>query len=322
MDRKEINNLKILLSDYLVTKHNVKNLRKPFNCLNPNHEDRHPSMSYSSKYNICKCFSCGVSYDIFDLIGLDYGVISFKDKIQIIKELYPNVDIDSNRYFDYYEDNIKVIDFTEYFNNCKNNINKTNYLSKRNIDERLIKKYNIGYDEKRKMVVFPITKNCYFARSVEGDSKIKSKGRSYLWNEKYLNNSDNKLIYVTESIIDSLSLEMLNPNVKTIALNGLANYKRLLEVIKETNYNGCLILAFDNDYPGKMYQSIVNEELTNINVSSFCNTLIDSISDCKDINEALIKDKEQLAINFNYFNDNYEKILNEKEVKIESENER
>lgn len=168
------------------------------------------------------------------------------------------------------------------------------------------------------MVVFPINKNCYFARSVNGNEKIKSKGTSYLWNEKLLNNSNNKtLIYVTESIIDSLSLETIDPDVKTIALNGLPNYKRLINVLEKNNFKGNLVLAFDNDKSGKMYQDIVKEELTKIKVNSFSTSIIASI-DVKDLNEALIKNKEYLIRNYNYFNDNF-KIIIDKNIK-EKEN--
>ena len=73
VDRESIDNFKPLLADYLMNKHGL-NINKPFTCINPEHEDHHPSMSYSYKYNICKCFSCGASYDIFDLIGMDYNV--------------------------------------------------------------------------------------------------------------------------------------------------------------------------------------------------------------------------------------------------------
>ena len=31
---------------------------KPFHCLNPNHPDKNPSMSYDAKRNKVHCFSC------------------------------------------------------------------------------------------------------------------------------------------------------------------------------------------------------------------------------------------------------------------------
>lgn len=308
VDRETIDKFKTMLPDYLAQKHGV-DIKEPFTCLNPDHEDRHPSMSYWAKNDICKCFSCGTCYDIFDLIGLDYGVESFREKLEIADKLYPNISNIVFKKFDVVESENNVIDFTNYFKKCISKIDQTNYLNDRKINPELLKKYNVGFDDKRDMVVFPINKNCYFARSVSGNSKIKSKGTSYLWNEKLLDDSDKKtLIYVTESIIDSLSLETIDSDVKTIALNGLPNYKRLLKIVEDKNFKGTLVLAFDNDKYGEMYQDIVKEELTNLKVNSFSTSLIPALDD-KDLNEALIKNKESLIKSYNYFNDNIKIII-------------
>lgn len=47
---------------------------RPFRCLNPNHEDRHPSARYLSRSKTVKCFSCGWSGDVFDVIGAVHGL--------------------------------------------------------------------------------------------------------------------------------------------------------------------------------------------------------------------------------------------------------
>lgn len=308
--RVNIDNLKPLLADYLINKKGINNLKEHFTCLNPNHIDHHPSMSYTPKYNICKCFSCGAKYDLFDLIGLDYNVNTFKEELEIANELYPNVNIDLPKLFTVYssaEEN-NVIDFTNYYDKCSKQINQTDYLSTRSIDLSLIDKYHIGYDNKRNMMVFPINKYCYFGRGVNSNIKLKSKGISYLWNEDLLKDNDNNLIYITESIIDSLSLETINRDVKTVALNGLPNYKRLLKIIEEDNYSGNLVLAFDNDKTGLAYQEIVKNELDNLGVRSFSITLISSIEGVKDINEALMSNREKLEKSFKYFDDNLKKI--------------
>lgn len=308
IDRGSIEKFKMLLGDYLTSKHG-KNINKPFTCLNPEHEDRHPSMSYSSKYNICKCFACGASYDIFDLIGLDYGVTSFSEKLEIADKLYPNISNIVFKKFDVIEDESNLIDFTNYYKKCINKISNTDYLNNRKIDIDLLKKYNVGYDDKREMVVFPINKNCYFARSVNSNQKLKSRGTSYLWNEKLLENSDSKtLIYVTESIIDSLSLETIDSDIKTVALNGLPNYKRLLKVIDDKKFVGNIVLVFDNDITGKTYQDIVKEELKKRKINSFSTSIIFTM-DVKDLNEALVKDKEAFIRNYNYFNQNFKMVI-------------
>jgi replicative DNA helicase len=53
-------------------------INKPFRCLNPEHEDKKPSMSFDSKRNRVKCFSCGANYDIFSLIGIEYRVCGYE----------------------------------------------------------------------------------------------------------------------------------------------------------------------------------------------------------------------------------------------------
>ncbi len=307
-DRTNIDNYKPLLADYLKSKKGIHNIYKPFRCLNPEHKDVHPSMSYTDKYNICKCFSCGASYDLFDLIGIDYCTTSFKDQLKIASEIYPNVEIDIPKVFNVYE-NFNDVNYENYFIKCQNNIDKTDYLLKRNIDSKLINKYKIGYDKFKDMVIFPINSNSYFARGVNKNLKIKSRGNSYLWNEELLKNNDNDLIYITESIIDSLSLETIDNNVKTIALNGLVNYKRLLKLIEKYEYNGNLVLAFDNDKTGLMYQEKVKNELSRLGIHSFSITLISNMDGVKDINEALINDKVKLKNNYKYFNGNIKKYI-------------
>lgn len=80
------NYLRNKLPDYLRSK--GINPSSKFPCLNPEHHDRMPSMNYSSADQCVRCFSCGASYDIFDLIGLDYGLKDAKSKFIKTHELY------------------------------------------------------------------------------------------------------------------------------------------------------------------------------------------------------------------------------------------
>lgn len=47
---------------------NVQSYRKKINCVSRSHEDRNPSMSFIQKSNSWKCFSCGASGSIIDLV--------------------------------------------------------------------------------------------------------------------------------------------------------------------------------------------------------------------------------------------------------------
>ena len=50
-------------------------------CFSKEHEDKNPSMSYFVPGKICKCFACGEKYDIFKLVGEEYGIEDFKEII-------------------------------------------------------------------------------------------------------------------------------------------------------------------------------------------------------------------------------------------------
>ena len=65
-----------------------------FRCFSPDHEDKHPSMSFNRSANKVHCFGCGVTYDIFDLIGLDYGLKDYNSQFQKACELF-NVTVDN-----------------------------------------------------------------------------------------------------------------------------------------------------------------------------------------------------------------------------------
>lgn len=297
-----ISEYKTYLWDYLQKYHNVTSPKRFFHCLNPNHIDNNPSMMFTDKYNICKCFSCGASYDIYDLIGLDYDLHSFKEQLEKVQELYLGYipvkkevkkDIDN-----------KVYDYTNYYNKCFKNRYKTTYLEQRGITRELIDKYKIGYDEERKLVVFPINKHCYFARSVVNNDKIKSRGSSDIWNKKYIK-ENNQLVYVTEGIIDALSLEAIDPNVKVMSINGVGNINSFVYALKENNFNGTIGIVFDKDGAGKKATDELKKELAKINVNSFSTSMIatfDDISKVKDINMALINNKDLLKRNYEYIN--------------------
>ncbi len=72
---------KAALQGYLENAHGFDTSR-PFTCLNPEHPDLHPSMSFDRRNNRCVCFACGARYDIFDVVGLDYGITNTAQKFR------------------------------------------------------------------------------------------------------------------------------------------------------------------------------------------------------------------------------------------------
>lgn len=331
-----INDIKNHLKDYLDEK--GLNTNKLFTCLNPQHDDQHPSMSYDPKRNIVKCFSCNTSYDLISLYALDNNLDNNQDFKRIIDELALkyNIDVKTDQNDPPKKEsmrkyaNIKKEDFTKYINKCKKDIDKTDYLLKRGISDKLQKKYNIGYDVKDKMLVLPISKTCYLGRYTDTNTTYKHhkpKGTANeIFNGNYLKDSNFKtIIWVCEGIIDALSLEEINEDIKAISLNSINNASQLVQEAKDNNFKGVFMLAFDTDVNGIRASQDLKEDLEAIGIKAFIfNSNYDKynvVSDDgntiknKDINEWLLSDKEALTKQVNGLNDMLYNSLEQQAIK-------
>ena len=127
------------------------NTASNFSCLNPAHEDKHPSMSFDSRRNRCHCFSCGVDYDIFDVVAIDTG-LSGKELFNHVYGLY-NINVD-------YENSKtgmlqKQESLTDFFEKCHAAVEKTDYWKKRGLSKATVDAYNLGYWEEKRRFVIP-----------------------------------------------------------------------------------------------------------------------------------------------------------------------
>lgn len=116
----------------------------------PFHNDSNPSMSVSKEKQIYKCFSCGEYGNVFTFIQ-KYENVSFIEAIKIIADkagININVNVKNDReedknknLYDIYDLSLKL-----YQNNIntKQGITAKEYLKSRNLDEEIIKEFNIG----------------------------------------------------------------------------------------------------------------------------------------------------------------------------------
>lgn len=331
-----IEEIKTHLKDYLEEK--GLNTKKLFNCLNPQHDDKNPSMSYDDKKEIVHCFSCNSNYDLISLYAQDNHLDNNKDFKQIIEELAHkyNIDLKSNKSNTLKKDsmqnyaNLKKEDFTKYINKCKKDIDKSDYMQKRGISNELVKKYNIGYDVKDKMIILPISKTCYLGRYTDDTNRYKHhkpKGTTNeIFNGNYLKDSDFKtIIWVCESIIDALSLEEINEDIKAISLNSVNNASQLVQEARDNNYKGTFMLAFDTDTTGINASTDLKEDLDAIGIKTLIfNSNIDKYNvysddgktiKNKDINEWLLSDKEGLKKSVTSLNDMLYTSLEQQAIK-------
>lgn len=131
---------------------------------------------------------------------------------------------------------------------------------KRGITINEIMKYKLSVyrDQDGKRAMFPIWSKgkvvYYEARALEGQKPKYKKPKgvaNHFFNMDYLDEPQDKAIFITEGIMDALSLEHLG--FKAISINGVQNVNRFLETVKEKPnvQDTVFITAFDNDEAGK-----------------------------------------------------------------------
>ncbi len=123
----------------------------------PFHDDHSPSMSVSKDKQIYKCFSCGATGNVLKFV-MDYENISFIEAIKILadkagidikidfKNVIPTTTINKELY-DIYDFSLK---FYQNNLNTKEGIVAKEYLLKRDIDEEIIKEFDIGLSLKNR----------------------------------------------------------------------------------------------------------------------------------------------------------------------------
>ena len=286
------------------------NTSSNFSCLNPTHEDKHPSMSFDSRRNRCHCFSCGVDYDIFDVMAIDTG-LSGKELFNHVYSLY-NISVE-------YENSKNQIssksipqpesaamaateiaikkksqnenreNLTEFFKKCHDAVEKTDYWKKRGLSKATVDAYNLGYWEEKRRFVIPTGEFSYNARATwEADKKeryLKPKGQFELFNLKAIPLAEQP-VFVVEGEFDALSI--IEAGGIAVALGSSSNL-RFIEFLKSNRPKYPLILALDNDEAGRAGEAKLSEELTKIQME-FVDA--DITLGFKDANEALVGDRE------------------------------
>ena len=325
------------LEDYL--RQQGINTRKPFCCLNPDHPDTNPSMSYDRKRNKVHCFSCGADYDIIDLIKIDYGISNDKDAFSKAYELY-SVDLDRVNYehakksfSDSQEEKEvqnrakseqKVTDYTEYFLQAHSKVGDTDYLQLRGLTADTINRFKLGYEEKFnkgtggnvwKAIIIPTTKYTYTVRNTDVTAgkkdRIRKVGNNVIFNLAAL--SGDKPVFIVEGELDALSI--IEAGGDAVALGSTANYHKLVKYLQERDISAPLIaVALDNDDDGRKTTDNIIRELGEYQKTAVI-TLPEAYGSYKDANEMLVNDRQGLIDTVTLVNN----ILNQEKEKIEEE---
>ena len=315
-----IEELKNFLGEYLELK--GINTSSVFRCFSPTHEDKHPSMSFYKKGNICNCFACGEKYNIFSLVGMEYNLKGFKEQKEKVIELYKNKELiqDINVTI-YSKKNTKVelesapqkketkerkypeLDY--YYLECKKRISETDYLQKRGISIEVQDRYNIGYDPNFKnntwkAIIIPTTHYSFTARNtnINSEDRLRKVGKSEIFNYWELEQNKKENFYIVEGEIDALSIAEVGK--KAIALGSVNNVNLFINKLKNDLPGNKFYLMLDNDEQGIKAQEELYNKMKELNLNIENTKILDKY---KDPNEFLVADRN-----------NFIKALNELEI--------
>lgn len=285
-------------------------LRSKFTCLNPDHEDKHPSMSYHRESKSVRCFACGKVYDIFDLVGQDYSLNDFKAKALKVCEIF-NISAElPSLYSNTNTAKIalpgKSADTILTTSTLKNElealkeyaINDYSYFESRGITKQSADKH--GFFCTRDKAYMPLFERgaCigYTARSINENANLRyqnARGSMGLWNADYLHTqSTGRRLFVTEGIIDALSLEQMG--YCALALCGSQNVNKLLTKCEQEITTTCtwdFILCGDPDASGHEMNNKLASGLEKLGINCFVLELEDGDID---INHLYLKNRPRL----------------------------
>lgn len=263
---------------------------------------------------------CFASADVIDIIGMEYGLSDFKEKLHKAAEIF-HIDLDGAS--DPARPAVRATpvqrqqkatpaapaeetDYTAFFLKAQKDLTKTDYHLKRGISAETAGRFGLGYVEDWKhpkapagvrytsRLIIPTSKYSYLARDVRSDvpaaekDYTKSKvGAVHLFNEDALYNSEEP-VFVVEGEIDALSI--IEAGHAAVAVGSTACVGVLLRAVKKRKPTQPLVLLLDDDKAGKVAQEKLAKELSSIGCTFFAGKL----EGAKDANELLVKDRASL----------------------------
>lgn len=314
------------------------NTRKVFKCLNPSHRDSTPSMKMykaADGFPHCKCQGCGVHYDTFDILALDFGLSDDKDVFEKAYS-YFGIEIESGyagsspaepkkpQNQNQPKNEQEAADLTPYFLKAHENISQTDYLQKRGLSDDIIKRFKLGYEPNFKQgtggkvwqaIIIPTTKYTYTARNTAADAdktnKIRKVGASGIFNAAALNS--NKPIFLVEGELDAISV--IDAGGEAVALGSTSNFHKFVSLIKSKAIKTPMImLALDNDDAGRECTANILQELKGFDKCRIEHQP-DIYGQYKDANEMLAADRGALVAAVQSLNS----ILNQEQKQLEEE---
>ena len=313
-----IQELRALLPEYMAQKRIVVGGRRNrlIRCINPDHRDSTPSMSYHQKTQRLHCFGCGKSYDIFELIAMDYPECdSFPRQIKKACEIFgipfpegfgrtdpaseKTVQVRRGSPEKKAPEPVPAADYTgmveEAVAACGTG---GSYFAARGIPAELCARYRLFERDGRAYLPLFEGGRCtaYCARAIRDGVQPRYKnstGSMGLFGVDYLKGEgQGGELFVTEAVFDALSIEACGRHA--VALCGAGNVRRFLNLCAENpgaanSYR--FVAAGDRDAAGQRMNRELREGLEGLGLS--CGELM-LPGTVKDVNELLVADRAAL----------------------------
>ena len=318
------------LPEYL-EKEKGLSLKKPFHCLNPDHPDKNPSMSYDQARNKVHCFGCGQTYDRLDLIGIDYNLADYNEILKKGCEIYgirlderaqemdkkeahhgrgdrlqgnkANTEKSNLVATENSTEGEQIIDLTAQFQEWHNQLDQTDYLQRRGISPEVAARFKVGFcpdwknpkapnDPAIPRLIIPTSKGTYTARATD-DPDPKRRYRNF--GDSLLMNLEalkgDRPVYIVEGEIDALSIA--EAGGVAVGLGSVSNYGKLPAIAEKAKPKRPLILALDNDKAG---QEATEDLARGLYEAGVPYRRYNPYGDHKDANAALLADLEAFKL--------------------------
>lgn len=327
MDREQAKDIvKCYLQDYLHT--HGYSTSKPFLCLNPDHPDTNPSMSYDQRRNKVHCFACGADYDLIDLVGIEYGITDEREKFDKAYSLYgltvekratAKEDFTGNqnqpRSEQYTHTDIHIhtkqeeakADYVSYFKECQSRLAQTDYHTQRGISTETAARFMLGYEPsftawerdaegnnvKRtwQALIIPTSRSSYAARNTDPAADKKNRWRKSKGGASLFNTKVLKEAQKPIYIVEGEldAISIVEVGGEALGLGSTDNWRKLIALLEKQKPNQPLIISLDNDADGQKTSGELAESLTKLGITFY---RIDPYNGHKDANEALVADRD------------------------------
>ena len=250
----------------------------------PFHREKTPSFSIDRKNNIFTCFGCGETGDVITFASKMKEVEPL-EAAKLLAEMF-HIDVD---------DCTKQTSIKDYLKACIRDADKTDYFQKRGLTKETVKKYCLGYDEKRNAIVLPYSSELryYQTRSISDKKFYKptneEAGAEPLFNRKALWGTSKEPVFIVESPLCALSI--MQCGGVSVSLCGVGGANKLVKEVKAKKPNAPLVLCLDNDEPGQKASESLEKELQTAKVPYIVFNVAGSK---KDPNELLMSNPEEL----------------------------